>query len=68
MNITTTKNKNELDALVRKNIVMVLREILSDAEYHLPLKPAFLKKMQRSTVSKSKNKLISLDAVLKKYN
>ena len=40
-----SKNKNELDALVRKNIVMVLREILSDAEYHLPLKPAFLKKV-----------------------
>lgn len=64
---TITKNQKELELLVRKNVISVLREVFTDPEYSLPLKPSFIKKLQRSIQSKQEGKIIDFDEILRKY-
>ena len=60
------QNKN-LESIVRKTVISVFREIFSDPECHLKLKPNFVKKLKKSLESKKMGRVYSFDSILKKY-
>lgn len=65
--ISQLKTKESMKKIIRKNIIDMLREILSDAEYGLKLKTSFVKKLNKSIISKGKGDTVDFDKVLRKY-
>ncbi len=63
---TSIQNK-DIEAMIKKNVISVFREIFADAEYHLKLQPNFEKKLKKSIESKDKGKLHKFEDILKKY-
>ncbi|MBU3925711.1 hypothetical protein KJ763_00885 [Patescibacteria group bacterium] len=66
MKTASIQNKN-IETLVRKNVISVFREIFTDPEYRLKLKPNFVKRLKKSLESKNKGGVHKLDNILKKY-
>lgn len=60
------KNK-KFNELVRRQVIEVMREILSDPDFGLELRPEFIKRLKKSIKSKEAGKYTSLDKIFKKY-
>lgn len=60
----TLLQNRDISAIIRKEVVMALREIFDDPDFGLELTDYAKKKLKRSLASK---KRIPLDEVLKKY-
>lgn len=58
---------HKLDSLVRQQVVSSLREILSDPDFGLNLKPTAFQKLRKSIRSKKAGRYRSLEDVVKKY-
>ena len=63
MSETLAQNK-DISAVVRQEVVRVLREMLSDPDFGLELTDYAKKRIKQSLSSK---KTVSLDEILKKY-
>lgn len=59
-------NKN-IETIVRKNVISIFREIFTDPEYRLKLKPNFVKKLKKSLETKNKGEVHKFEDILKKY-
>lgn len=51
---------------VRRVVIEVMREILNDPDYGLPLTPYIIQRLKKSMKSKKEGRLIELDEVLRK--
>jgi len=67
MKIASIQNEN-IETIVRKNVISVFREIFSDSEYKLKLRPNFVKRLQKSLETKKNGKTYSFDKILRKYS
>jgi len=54
----TTK---ELEKLIKKNVLEVISEILSDPDFNLPVKKSFVKSVKKASREKNKGKLYTLN-------
>ena len=63
----TLNQDNKINTLVRREVVTLFREVLSDHDFGLELQTEFLKKLKKSILSKKKGRVKSLDEVLNKY-
>lgn len=63
---TSTYN-NKLDYALRSQIISLLREVFSEPDFGLELKPSFVKKLKKSINNKKKGDYQSLDKIIKKY-
>ena len=57
----------EVGDFIRKKVIEVIREIVSDPDYGLELNPEFEKNLKKSVRSQKAGKVLNLDKVLKKY-
>ena len=57
----------EVGDFIRKKVIEVIREIVSDPDYGLELNPEFEKGVKKSVRSQKAGKVLNLDKVLKKY-
>jgi signal recognition particle GTPase len=67
MSKTILQNKN-INKIVRRQVVEVMREMLSDPDFGLELRPESIKRLKKSIKSKKAGKYSCLDEVLKKYS
>jgi hypothetical protein len=51
----------ELKKLIKKNVLKVISEILSDPDFNLPLKKSFVKSVKKASREKSRGKLYTLN-------
>jgi len=58
----------KINGIVRRQVIEVIREMLSDPDFGLELKPEFIKRLKKSIKSKKAGKYTSLDKILKKYH
>ena len=58
---------DQIDELVRRQIITLFREFLSDPDFNLELKSETSKRLKKSILSKKRGKTKSLDKVLDKY-
>lgn len=65
---TASLDNKYLEILVKKSVISVFREILSDPDYGLELRPDFVKRLKKSVLSEKREEVVSLDKILKKYN
>ena len=66
MKTASIQNEN-IETIVRKNVISVFREIFADPEYHLKLRPNFVKRLNKSLELKNKGKVYKFEDILKKY-
>ncbi len=57
----------EVSEFIREKVIEVIREMVSDSDYGLELKPEFEKRLKKSICSKREGKIMRLDKVLQKY-
>ena len=57
----------KIDEFIRRKVIEIMREIVSDPEYNLELSSLAEKRLQKSLCSKKKGKVVSLDEVMEKY-
>lgn len=57
----------KINEIIRRQVIEVMREMLSDPDFGLELRPQFIKRLKKSIKSKKAGKYISLDKILKKY-
>jgi len=57
----------EVEEFIRKKVIEVMREIVSDPDYGLELKPEFMKRLKKSLRSKRERQIVSFNKLLKKY-
>jgi len=57
----------EVGDFIRKKVIEVIREIVSDPDYGLELNSEFEKGLKKSVRSQKTGKVLTLDKVLKKY-
>lgn len=65
---TASLDNKYLKILVKKSVISVFREILSDPDYGLELRLDFVKRLKKSVLSEKREEVVSLDKILKKYN
>lgn len=53
--------------ITQKRVISALREILSDPDFGLSLRPGMIQKLKKSVQSKKDGKVKDIDEVLKKY-
>jgi len=63
---TLLQNK-KINEIIRQQVIGVMREMLTDPDFGLELRPEFIKRLKKSIKSKKAGKFVSLDGVLKKY-
>jgi len=63
---TLLQNK-KINTIVRQQVIEVMREMLSDTDFGLELRPEFVKRLKKSIKSKKAGKYLSLDEILKKH-
>ena len=63
----TLAQDNKINTLVRREVVSLFREVLSDHDFGLEFQTGFVKKLKKSIISKKKGKVKSLDSILDKY-
>lgn len=57
----------KINELIKRKVIEVMREIVSDPEYNLELNPSAAKRLKKSVSSQKKGKVVNLDKVLEKY-
>lgn len=60
--------QKNLEDMARRNVVGILREILSDPDSELSLRENIARRLRKSIQSKKTGRVKSLDAVLRKYS
>jgi len=63
----TLAQDNKINTLVRREVVTLFREVLSDHDFGLELQTEFVKKLRKSILSKKKGRVKSIDGILDKY-
>lgn len=53
--------------ITHKRVISALREILSDPDFGLLLKPSMIQKLKKSVQSKNEGKVKNLNEIFKKY-
>lgn len=66
--LNTEIKENKIESLVRRQVVGVLREVLSDPDRGLALTQTAVKRLKKSIRSKKSGKYRSLSEVIKKYS
>ncbi len=64
---TNTIQRSDLHTIVRKEVVDVMTELLSDPDAGLGLNPSFEKRLKKSAAEKAKGKVRPLADVLAKF-
>ena len=62
-----TNSKTDLHNIIRKEVVDVMTELLSDSDVGLELSPSFERKLKKSVAEKAKGKIASLSEVLAQF-
>lgn len=57
----------KINEFIRRKVIEVMREIVSDPEYNLELSALVEKRLQKSACSKKRRKVVDLDRVMEKY-
>jgi hypothetical protein len=65
---TNTIQRGDLHTIIRKEVVDVVTELLSDPESGLELNPSFEKRLKKSTREKTKGKVTLLANVLAQFS
>lgn len=63
----TILEEAKLNTLVRKQVIMVLKEFLEDFDFGLELRPEFEARLRKSIQSKKAGRTVSLNSIFKKY-
>lgn len=66
--ISTIKKREAIENIIKEKVIEVIREIFTDPDYGLELKPDFVKRLKKSIEAEKKGKTVPLDKILKKYN
>ena len=64
--ILTLSQKN-INTLVRKEVVGIMREVLSDPDGGLELTPDFIRRLKKSLKDEKDRRVISLSKIFKQY-
>ena len=64
---TTPSPRKDLHTIIRKEVVSVFTELLSDPDTGLKLNPLFERKLKKSVAEKAKGKITSLSEVLAQF-
>ncbi|OGZ56483.1 MAG: hypothetical protein A3H64_01035 [Candidatus Ryanbacteria bacterium RIFCSPLOWO2_02_FULL_45_11c] len=60
--------KKDLHTIIRKEVVDVMTELLSDPDAGLELSPAFERKLKKSATEKAKGKITPLSEVFAQFS
>ena len=66
--ILEISQKKNIQEMVRKEVIDVVREVLSDSDAGLKLSQAFMGKLKKSIKDKERGEIIPLSKLLKQYN
>lgn len=64
---TKTMQQRKMSAMVRQQVVEVLREVMSDPDLGLELRPEFVRRLKRSIRDVKAGKIIPLSKIIAKY-
>ncbi|MDP2669032.1 MAG: hypothetical protein Q8P07_04330 [bacterium] len=68
MSKTNIIQQADLHTIIRKEVVDVMTELLSDPDAGLKLNPSFEKRLKKSTKEKAKGKITSLSEVFAQFS